>query len=349
MDLTEAQRPNFLPGSPLVSVIIPTIRRPDLLLRAIRSVLSQTLRNLEVIVVVDGHDPATIDALRSVAEPRIKVINNPQPLGAGRSRNMGVAHASGRFVAFLDDDDEFLPEKLEKQVQCAGDRGDVLVTCISRVLTQQGVYAWPTTVFDNARPFDEYLFVKQGPFVGASFIQTSSQLLPRALYMKSPFPENSPHDDWEFVIRLARQLSARIETVPEVLVIHTMGGPGNSLSNKDAWKASLNWLIGMRPIMTPRAYSGFCLGVVGPRAAKEKDYAAILPLLWQASRHGSPNAVLLLFFVAVWLLPENFRRRLRVSLRPKSAGLEERRFFFEERSQETLVPFGAVPGRRDSR
>jgi hypothetical protein len=167
--------------------------------------------------------------------------------------------------------------------------------------------------------------------------------------LRSPFPENSPHDDWEFVIRLTRQLNARIETVPDVLVIHAMGGPGNSLSNKDAWKASLNWLIGMRPIMTPRAYSGFCLGVVGPRAAKEKDYAAILPLLWHALRHGSPNAVLLFFFVAVWLLPEDFRRRLRMSLRPRSAGVEGRTFFFEKKNQKTFVPFAAGPGRRKSR
>jgi glycosyltransferase involved in cell wall biosynthesis len=300
---------------PLVSVIIPTIRRPQLLLRAIRSVLAQTLRDFEVIVVVDGPDAETAHALALETDARISVIQHPRSLGAGRSRNAGVAQASGRFVAFLDDDDEWLPEKLEKQVRLAGDRDDVLVICRSRVITPQGIEEWPTTLYDNARPFDAYMFDKRRPFAGGAFIQTSSQLLPRALYLRSPFPENSPHDDWEFVLRLACQLHVRIETVPDVLVIHYIGGPAPSLSDKDAWKASLAWLIGMRPIMTRRAYSGFCLGVVGPRAAKERDFSAILPLLGHAFRHGAPRAVLLMFFVAVWLLPQDVRKRLRVSLR----------------------------------
>jgi glycosyltransferase involved in cell wall biosynthesis len=303
---------------PLVSVIIPTIRRPDLLRRAIGSVLSQTLRELEVIVVVDGPDAATMAALATETDPRIRVISNAHSLGAGRSRNVGVAQASGRFVAFLDDDDEWLPAKLEKQVHLAGDRDDVLVTCRSRVITPQGAEEWPTTLYDNNRPFDDYMFDKRQPFAGSSFIQTSSQLLPRALYLKSPFPENSPHDDWEFVLRLACQLHVRIETVPDVLVIHYIGGPTPSLSNKDAWKASLAFLNGLRPIMTRRAYSGFCLGVVGPRAAKERDFSAIWPLLSQAFRYGKPRAVLLLFFVAVWLLPQDARKQVRLRLRRHS-------------------------------
>lgn len=325
MNPTEDCPTRVAPGAPIVSVIIPTIRRPDLLLRAIHSVLSQTLQDLEVIVVVDGPDPATIATLQNVTDARVRVISNPHALGAGRSRNAGVAQASGRYVAFLDDDDEFLPEKLEKQVRVAENHGNVLVTCISRVITPFGADVWPTTIFDNTQPFDDYLFVKTGPFVGASFIQTSSQLLPRSLYLRAPFPEASPHDDWEFVIRLTRQMQARVETVPEILVVHYMNGQAGSLSNKDAWKASLTWLVGMRAIMTRRAYSGFCLGVVGPRAAKERDYKAIVPLLWQAFRHGAPSGLLLLFFVAVWLIPEESRKRLRASLRRGRNGEAHRR------------------------
>ncbi len=348
MALTDGTDPVTLPHSPLVSVIIPTIHRPGLLLRAIRSVLSQTVRDLEVIVVIDGHDPSTAEAVCSEEDVRIRVVNNPSSLGAGRSRNRGVACASGRFVAFLDDDDEWLPNKLEKQVKQAAGRDDVLVTCISRVVTPEGTYAWPTTIYDNARPFDEYLFVKQGPFSGASFIQTSSQFLSRSLYLRSPFPESSPHDDWEFVMRLALQMRARIETVPDVLVIHYMGSQGASLSNKDAWKASLNWLISMRPIMTRGAYSGFCLGVVAPRAAKEKDYTAILPLLWQALRHGAPNAVLLSFFVAVWLIPEHARRRVRLAITQGLKAYKVKSSPLSATCLATHVPLDVSSGSRDN-
>ena len=304
-----------------VSVIIPTIRRPDLLRRALRSVWAQTFQAFEIIIVVDGPDADTMRVLGLETDPRMRVFNNPQPLGAGRARNLGASHARGRYISFLDDDDEWLPAKLERQMECVAGREDVLVTCLSRVVRPQGVEIWPTTAFDNMRPFDEYLFDRREVFAGSAFIQSSSQLLSRALYLRSPFPERSPHDDWEFVMKLACVLHVRVETVNDVLVVHHFGGQGSSLSRQDAWKASLMWVRGLKHVMTPRAYGCFCLGVVGPRAASERDYKAILPILWEAFRYGTPRKLSALLFIGVWLVPGAARRWLRLSFqRGRSRG-----------------------------
>src|SRR5208283_5722967 len=145
-------------ASSLVSVIVPTLHRPTLLMRALASVFRQTWKELEVIVVVDGPDPDTIAILQTIDDPRLRVIINPRSLTAAGARNAGMDHAKGEWIAFLDDDDEWLPEKLAKQVAYAGDRGPALVTCLSLVVTSAASFVRPQVIYDNLRPIDEYLF-----------------------------------------------------------------------------------------------------------------------------------------------------------------------------------------------
>ena len=101
---------------PRVSVIIPTHNRPNLVSRAIKSVLAQTYQALEVIVVDDGSDLSAENIVRGIADPRIKFIRHELSRGASAARNTGITNAVSSLIAFLDDDDEWLPTKLEKQV-----------------------------------------------------------------------------------------------------------------------------------------------------------------------------------------------------------------------------------------
>jgi glycosyltransferase involved in cell wall biosynthesis len=98
----------------LVSAVIPTRGRPEFLLRAVRSVLGQTLRKIEAVVVIDGQDPATERAVKMLAreDGRVRVIALPTSIGGSAARNRGVDEASGEWIAFLDDDDEWMPGKL---------------------------------------------------------------------------------------------------------------------------------------------------------------------------------------------------------------------------------------------
>jgi len=116
----------------------------------------------------------------------------------------------------------------------------------------------------------------------------------RWLFDNVRFNVESPHDDWEFVLRLSKQAEASIDTVPEVLVVLYFEEERLSLTTRtSSWSASLRWLEGIRPILTRRAYSGFCLGVVGSRAAREGAYKAFPELLHRAFRNGSPERGLL--------------------------------------------------------
>ena len=298
---------------PLVSVVIPTLDRPKLLLRAIDSVLRQTHQEIEVIVVVDRPDQDTVSAVRSVDDPRVQLIVNPHSLTAAGARNAGADHATGEWVAFLDDDDEWLPNKLERQIAFASGRAPSLVSCLSRVVTPAGTYVWPQVIYDNSTPLDEYLFGRRSLFGGGSgFIQTSSYLLPRRVFDEVRFNVESPHDDWEFLLRLSKQAGARIETVPEVLVIFHSEEHRPSLTTRtSSWSVSLRWLDSMRPIISRRAYSSFCLGVVGSRAAREGAYTAFPKLLYRAFQDGSPGLWPVLLFLAYWLTPQGFRSQWR--------------------------------------
>jgi glycosyltransferase involved in cell wall biosynthesis len=241
-------------------------------------------------------------------------VVNPRSLTAAGARSLGVSHATGEWIAFLDDDDEWLPHKLERQMQVARGRANVLVTSLSGVITPIATYVWPRVIFDNTRPLGDYLFDRQGAFGGASFMQTSSYLMPRALYQSCPFRVDTPHDDWDFLLRLSEDFGARVETVPEVLVNVYVEEQRPSLSHTGSWAVSLAWLERVRPLLTQRAYSGFCLGVVGSRAASQHAYLAFFLLLFRAFRNGAPRHWHVLTFLASWIVPQNLRRHIRAGL-----------------------------------
>lgn len=108
--------PNIADAPPLVSVVVPTRNRAAMLRRALDSVLAQTCRDFEVIVVDDASSDDTLQQLARHPDRRIRSLASDAPGGAPRARNRGIAAARGCYVAFLDDDDEWLPQKLEAQL-----------------------------------------------------------------------------------------------------------------------------------------------------------------------------------------------------------------------------------------
>lgn len=105
--------------APLVSVVIPAYDAAAYLAAAIESVLGQTYRRLEVIVVDDGSSDGTADVARAFAE-RVRYLRQPH-LGPGAARNRGVGEARGALLAFQDADDEWIETKLERQVAALAD------------------------------------------------------------------------------------------------------------------------------------------------------------------------------------------------------------------------------------
>jgi glycosyltransferase involved in cell wall biosynthesis len=119
-----------------VSVVIPTRNRCARLLNAIASVRAQTGVAVEIIVVDDASGDDTPRALSVLCreEPRLRYVRNEFPLGGGGARNAGAALAQGEFVAFLDDDDRFLPGKLARQVAALREKPDAPAASCSFLL-----------------------------------------------------------------------------------------------------------------------------------------------------------------------------------------------------------------------
>lgn len=108
--------PALEPTQPAVTVIIPTYNRAPLLQRAIHSVLGQSFANLELIVVDDGSSDETDAVMAACGDPRVRYVRQDPRTGVAAARNRGLREARGEFIAFLDSDDEWAADKLERQL-----------------------------------------------------------------------------------------------------------------------------------------------------------------------------------------------------------------------------------------
>jgi len=127
-------------GHARLSVIIPVYNRERTIGRAIQSVLGQTVQDFEIIVVDDHSTDGTRNVLDGFRDPRIRCLHNGGSQGAAAARNAGITAAGGEYLAFLDSDDEWLPNKLEAQLALLTDpRSDCGLTCTGFFLVGDGV------------------------------------------------------------------------------------------------------------------------------------------------------------------------------------------------------------------
>ncbi|OGU60711.1 MAG: hypothetical protein A3K31_00175 [Ignavibacteria bacterium RIFOXYA12_FULL_35_25] len=103
-------------NNPKVTVIIPTYNRAHLIQRSVNSVLNQSYKNLELLVIDDASTDSTEQRISEIRDERLKYIRNKVNLGPSRSRNRGIEFSTGEIIAFQDSDDEWYRDKLEKQV-----------------------------------------------------------------------------------------------------------------------------------------------------------------------------------------------------------------------------------------
>ena len=175
--------------TPQVSVVIPTRNRPELLTRAVRSVLAQTVTDVEVVVVADGPDEATPKALAEIGDPRVRLVALPVKGGAPNARNTGVREARAAWTALLDDDDEWLPHKLAVQLELAATADCARPVVASRLLnrTPRAQFVMPRRLPAPGEHLSEYFTVRKGLFHGEGFIQTSTIMAPTELLRAVPF------------------------------------------------------------------------------------------------------------------------------------------------------------------
>jgi glycosyltransferase involved in cell wall biosynthesis len=298
--------------------VIPTRDRSHLILRAVRSALAQTFDSIEVVVVIDGPDEATVRALLGVRDPRLKILTLPARVGPADARNAGVNEAQGAWIAFLDDDDEWFPHKLEVQIGAARHSRYTSPVITSRFVarTRRGEFVRPKRLMTFSEPLSEYLFTRKPFFQRPGYIHTSMLLTERALLNKVPFEsELWNHEDWEWLLRVNTLKGVGIEFVPEALgVVDMKEDRVSSLSNSGDWQYSLAWIRRNRDLVTPRAFAGFIATGVGPKAAREGSWKVFWSLLQEAIRCGRPRPTDILLYAVAWLVPKNSRRWLQALL-----------------------------------
>ncbi len=297
----------------LVTVVIPTRNRPELVKRAVESALAQTYAAIDVIVVIDGPDPNTMESLNGVADPRLTVIALETNIGAAKARNLAVERAKGAWIAFLDDDDYWLPEKIAVQMAARppGLRYPIM-SCCCKVVTARGVFMWPRRLATPQDRISDYLFVRHGLLKGETFAPTSTLLVPRELLIRHPIPV-SLFDDWEWLITCSKIESCALITVPETLTVHYTETNSVTLSTHHTLDGALAWAHRMKPHLSPRAYACLLLQTLGGEPSA-RSTAIRWRILTATLRGGSPTPVALATFVVHSLFPVTLRRWLRQAL-----------------------------------
>lgn len=209
---------------PLVSVIIPTFKRPDTLARAVNSVLKQTYKNIEIIVVDDNNPDSegrilTEEVMNEFADnDRVRYIKHEKNKNGSAARNTGFRNSYGEYIAFFDDDDVFLPRKIASQVKKLESLSTEWGVCYSQYYTQKE--GEPKKLADENREGNLFLLaLKQDLCVNAG----SNLLIRRsAVEAINGFDESfKRNQDHEFLVRLLQKY--KIAYVDEPGLIYSVG------------------------------------------------------------------------------------------------------------------------------
>lgn len=224
--------------SPTVSVIIPALNEERFVAATLESVRQQTYPHWEVIVVDDGSSDGTVDIVRGYSDrdDRIRLLRNSIRNGPGAPRNVGLGAASGRFVAFLDADDLWLPAKLERQVDFMSATGAALSYTQFRRVTE-----------DQTRVGRLIDVPDQLDFVGLlknTAITTSTVMLDRDRTGPVQFDLGLKCDDYTLYLKILRQ-GHTARGLREDLMRYRVAG-GSISRNKQAyaremWKLYHDW------------------------------------------------------------------------------------------------------------
>jgi glycosyltransferase involved in cell wall biosynthesis len=248
--------------TPVVSVVVPIYNRPHTIATVIETLRRQTLTAWEALLVDDGSAQDPSDAMAAYADdPRIQLIRLPENRGVSAARNTGVAAATGTYVAFLDSDDDWLPEKLARQVAALEAEPDDRAFCVTlTTVVMPGGWERVRPNFDPApgRSFAEYLYCDGG------FAQASALFLPRGLAQAIPFREAlRQYEDHLYFIELAAS-GLRYVVVREALSRWINDERPDRLSAQDDLARGDAFLALGGAALSPRARTAFQIRVQGP-------------------------------------------------------------------------------------
>lgn len=249
---------------PTVTAIITTFNRRPFLTKAVQSVLNQTFFDFELLILDNSSSDGTEDAIKGFPDSRVRYIRHP-PLTIAQQRNLGLKEAKGAFIAFLDDDDEWLPIKLEKQLG-AFKKGSVDIGL---------VYGGFTRINSDGKEYETHHPKLKGNVLtellwqADAFTGSASNPMMRAAVLQALGGYNdsiSASEDWELYLRLAERY--QVDYVPDIVVkIRSHRGPRLGDRISEALMVEEMVLDRYRPIMDSRLKS-FYLQKIGGKLCR---------------------------------------------------------------------------------
>lgn len=270
-----------------VSVIIPAYNRRSTLAASIRSAAAQTHQPIEIVVVDDASTDDTHEELLRLTEESANVSlvyeRHTKNLGGGAARNTGVRHARGDIVAFLDSDDTWEPNKLERQlaVLASAESPDRTIVYSQVSLHVRGRrHVLPAQGKAASTSVTDYLYLQYG------LMQTSTLLLPRHLALKAPIdPDLRRHQDVFLCMELER-IGADFGFVAEPLVEWSVDPSQDRISSNPQAEPSLLWLERYGDRLGAAARCAFEARVLAPLLGQSGQRSSALRLIADARREG---------------------------------------------------------------
>lgn len=228
------------PTTPAVSVVLPTFNRARQLPRAVESVLAQTFRDFELIVVDDGSVDDTPGVMAGYADPRVRYVRYEPNQGANHARNVGIREARAPFIAFQDSDDDWFPEKLEKNMAAFADAEPDIGVVYSGY--------WKYVDADGNRVFIPLPWVKRRDgwiheeLLRNNFVTTQAAVVRRECFDRSGFwLEGLPgKQEWELFLRISSDYRFRYIDEP---LLNSRYDPAGISENKPAIYRSMERIL----------------------------------------------------------------------------------------------------------
>jgi glycosyltransferase involved in cell wall biosynthesis len=255
---------------PLFTVVIPTYNRELIIEKTILSVLNQDFQDFEIVIVDDGSADNPGSVVDRLNDPRIRLIRQPNG-GGGSARNNGIENAKGAYIAFLDSDDLFMPNKLARYAKELPISTNLVL--YSAMNVDRGVdkfWVRPDRGIREGEDVGEYLFCAN------QLIQTSTIVLSTELAKRVMFdPGLRRGQDLDFCVRL-QAAGAKFRMIDEPLTIWLDSTEVGRTSYVSGYQASLNWLEKCQHLLTKKALLGYRATVMGYHLASVKPFVAAI-------------------------------------------------------------------------
>ena len=178
---------------PRVSIIIAAYNVEPYITQAIQSALQQTELDLEIIVVDDASVDQTVEVVQSIQDPRLRILVNPHNLGASASRNRGIKAAQGDWIALLDADDWYAPERLEKLLEVIQSKPEAdLIADDLYYINDDAASPWSTLLSESHESIDDifkvnsvYFLEKDIPVTGGFYVRLTKPLIRRDFLLEN--------------------------------------------------------------------------------------------------------------------------------------------------------------------